>query len=223
MIKTEMKISVFFIQYEMCFYSQQKDPIPKVKKRFNAEVNNPKLFLQDDFINGFTHPNIPVILNNNPNLIETDYHWGLLPKWAKNLEFRKNTLNAKIETISEKPSFKNYINNRCLVIATAFYEWHWADEKGKIKQKYQINSTEEIFTFAGIYNHWTNPQTNEILKSYSILTTQANATMEYIHNHKKRMPVILRQKDELDWLNPKSNINDFAFPYEVNLIGFPVV
>jgi putative SOS response-associated peptidase YedK len=206
----------------MCFYSQQKDPIKKVKKRFNAEVNKPELFLQDNYINGFSHPNIPVILDKNPNLIETDYHWGLLPSWTNEIEFRKNTLNARIETISEKPSFKNYLDNRCLIIATAFYEWHWLDEKGKKKQKYQINSNDEIFTFAGIYNHWTNPATGEIIKTYAMLTTQANATMQYIHNHKKRMPIILQQKDELDWLNSKSNINDFAFPYEANLIGFPV-
>lgn len=206
----------------MCFYSQQKDPIPIVKKRFNAEVNKPELFLQSDYINGFSHPNIPVILDKNPNHIETDYHWGLLPSWTKEIEFRKNTLNAKIETITEKPSFKNYLDNRCLIIATAFYEWHWLDEKGKAKQKYQINSNTEIFTFAGIYNHWTNPETGEVIKTYTMLTTQANKTMQFIHNHKKRMPIILNQKDELDWLNPKSNINDFAFPYEANLIGFPV-
>ena len=55
-----------------------------------------------------------------------------------------------------------------------------------------------------------------------MLTTQANKTMQFIHNHKKRMPIILKQKDELDWLNPKSSINDFAFPYEANLVGFAV-
>lgn len=206
----------------MCFYMQQKDSIPKVQKRFKAEVIQPDFFLQENVINGFTHPNIPVILDKNPTIIETNYHWGLLPTWAKEIDFRKNTLNAKIETIHEKPSYKNSVHNRCLIIATAFYEWHWLDKKGKVKQKYQINSENEIFTFGGVYNTWTNPANGEILNTFTMVTTQANSTMQYIHNHKKRMPIVLQQKDEMAWLDAKNPIEDFAFPYESMLIGFVV-
>lgn len=206
----------------MCFYSQQKETILKVKKRFNANVLKPELFLQDENINGFSHPNIPIITNTNPTSIETEYTWGLMPSWAKETSFRKNTLNAKIETVTEKPSFKNSLDNRCLIIATAFYEWRWLDEKGKIKQKYQINGETEIITFAGIYNHWTNPENGEILKTYSMLTTEANTTMQFIHNHKKRMPIILKQEDEMKWLTDEIGLKDIAFPYESKLIAFPI-
>jgi putative SOS response-associated peptidase YedK len=75
----------------------------------------------------------------------------LIPAWAKDKTIQQYTLNAKIETLNEKPSFKNNIKNRCLVIADGYYEWQWLDPKGKNKQKYLITLTsEEPFAFAGI-------------------------------------------------------------------------
>ncbi len=206
----------------MCFYTQQKDTIPKLQKRFNAVVNQPQMFLQSDFINGFSHPNLPVIINTASSIIQTDFHWGLLPTWTNDITFRKNTLNAKIETVTEKPSFTNLLENRCLVIATAFYEWHWLDDKGKNKQKYIIHGEDELFTFAGIYNTWTNPLNGENINTFTILTTAANQTMEYIHNHKKRMPIILKKDDEQKWLQGNIPLSEIAFPYQSNLIGFEV-
>jgi putative SOS response-associated peptidase YedK len=132
-------------------------------------------------------------------------------------------LNARIETIDEKPSFKNAVNNRCLIIAIAYYEWRWIDPKGKLKEKYQINSQDtEIFTFAGLYSTWNDIQTGEALNRYTILTTEANETMKYVHNMKQRMPVMLKKADEMAWLDHSSSINDFAFPYQVNLIALKV-
>ncbi len=206
----------------MCFYMQQKDPIVKVQKRFNAVVDHPEMFLQADLINGFTYPNVAIILNKSPQIITTNYTWGLLPNWASAIDFRKNTLNARLETLNEKPSFQNIINNRCLIIATAFYEWRWNDEKGKSKQKFQINTNEALFTFAGLYSHWTNPITDEKHNTFTMVTTNANKTMEYIHNHKKRMPIILKKEDEINWLNSSIAIEDFGFPYQVEMVGFPV-
>jgi putative SOS response-associated peptidase YedK len=207
----------------MCYYTQQSAAIENVKRRFNANVDNEENYLQADFINGFSYPNIPIILDSTPNVITTDYTWGLLPTWAKDIEFRKNTLNARIETIDEKASFKNITHNRCLIIASAYYEWHWNDEKGKSKDKYQINSQDdEIFTFAGLYSTWRNPVSDEVKNTYTMVTTKANKTMQYIHNHKMRMPIMLRRNDELAWLDESVKIEDFAFPYEGNLIAFQV-
>lgn len=198
----------------------QKDSIPKVQKRFNAIVQKPELFLQSDEINGFSHPNVPVILDKSPQNIETTYSWGLLPHWAKDDSFRKNTLNARIETVFEKPTFKDVVNQRCIMIGTGFYEWHWLDDKGKSKQKYSIYGEEEIIAFAGLYSHWTNPQTGVRMSTVSMLTTKANATMDYIHNHKKRMPIILKKADELAWLSHELPFEAIAFPYQTNLIAF---
>lgn len=205
----------------MCFYTQQNAPAKNIKQRFDAEIDNEASFMQSDFINGFSYPNLPIILDSKPDIITTGYSWGLLPEWAKDIDFRKNTLNAKIETIAEKPSFKNITQNRCLIIATAFYEWHWNDEKGKSKVKYQINSqTDDIFTFAGLYGKWIDPITREEKSTYTMLTTQANEMMHYIHNHKQRMPIVLNKEDENAWLT-NAPIEQFAFPYESKLIGFP--
>jgi putative SOS response-associated peptidase YedK len=206
----------------MCYYTQQNASIEDLKRRFNAELDNEETYLQSDFINGFSHPNIPVILNSSPHLITTDYTWGLLPSWAKDIEFRKNTLNARIESIDEKASFKNITHNRCLIIASAYYEWHWNDEKGKSKEKYQINSQDdEIFTFAGLYSSWTDPVTDEIKNTYTMVTTKANKIMDFVHNHKHRMPIMLKKQDESAWLDQSMAITEFAFPYEGNLIALP--
>lgn len=207
----------------MCFFMGQNQPLKKVETRFKAKVDKPDDFLQSDYIVGFEFLNVPVITNENEEIIQTDYHWGLLPSWTKDIDFRKNTLNARIETINEKPSFRNIIKNRCLIISSGYYEWHWNDEKGKTKQKYFINSQDnEIFAFAGVYDKWVNANNGDVIKTFSIITTQANKTMEYIHNHKKRMPIILHQKDEQHWLNGSFNVDDLAYPkYDVSLIAMP--
>ncbi|MEC4048748.1 SOS response-associated peptidase [Flavobacterium sp. SUN046] len=201
----------------------QAQPLKKVEKRFKAKVQKPEDFLVSENINGFDFLNVPIILDSSPDIITTNYHWGLVPSWSKDIDFRKNTLNARIETISEKPSFKSLTHQRCLVIASSFFEWHWNDAKGKSKDKYQIFSGEdEIFAMAGLYTSWTNPSTGDLYNSFSIVTTAANKQMEYIHNHKKRMPIMLKKGDEMAWLDSKSNIDEFAFPYESSMVAFRV-
>ena len=138
---------------------------------------------------------------------------GLIPFWAKDDSIKQYTLNAKIETLNEKPAFKNSVKNRCLVIADGFYEWKWLDEKGRKKQKYLITLPDsDLFAFAGIWSEWQNKSTGEIINSYSIITTEANELMAEIHNSKKRMPVILTKKNEKDWLGGEE-INDFNPDY----------
>lgn len=208
----------------MCFFMAQNQPISKVENRFNAKVDKPDNFLQSDYIVGFEYLNVPIILDSKPEIINTNYHWGLVPSWSKDIDFRKNTLNARIETLEEKPSFKNVTQNRCLVIASSFFEWRWLDDKGKSKEKYQIYSSEsETFAFAGLYETWMNPMTGIAYNSFSIVTTQANEQMNYIHNHKGRMPVMLKKGDEKEWLNTNNKTQDFIFPtYNPNLIGFKI-
>jgi putative SOS response-associated peptidase YedK len=206
----------------MCFYFQQKDSVPKVEKRFKAIVRQPESFLQSDVINAFEHKCSPVILNTNPTEIVTNFQWGLIPHWANDVSIQYQTINARIETVNEKSSFSNITHHRCLVIATAFYEWRWLDEKGKSKQKYIIYGEEDLFAMAGLYSFWRNPVNGEPKNSFTILTTEANETMSFVHNHKKRMPVILKKEDELAWLDTHHKIEDFAFPYSVNVLAFPM-
>lgn len=203
---------------------QQKSNYNDVEDRFDAEVDNIDAYLQSEDINGFTHPNVPIILNDNPKVIHTDYTWGLVPEWANNLDFRKNTLIGRIESINEKPTFAEVTHNRCLVITSGFYEWRWLDEKGKQKEKYLIvNQENEIFAFAGLYSTWKSKENDEVLNSFCIMTTEANQTMEYIHNYKKRMPVILNKKDEANWLNGSLDFSDVTYPkYDPNLFAMQI-
>lgn len=191
----------------MCFHSKQSKTAQELQHRFKAKFENEKLFIPSIY-NGFQFPLTPVITNKKPETIQF-FQWGLIPFWAKDDNIKKNTLNAKLETIHEKPSFRNIVNNRCLVLADGFYEWQWLDEKGKQKQKYELTLPEnEAFGFAGLWSEWLNKTTGEIIKSYSILTTEANELMSKIHNTKKRMPIIVSINHEQNWLNGQELIMD---------------
>lgn len=206
----------------MCFFTQQIADVKKIKARFNAQIDVEDNLIQNDFINGFSYPNLPIITNEKPNLITTSFTWGLLPTWSKDLDFRKNTLNARIETIDEKPSFKNITSNRCLIIATGYYEWRWLDDKGKVKNKYEIhNQDNEIFCFAGLFTKGVNPDNGDAINTYTMVTTVANDVMQFVHNHKKRMPIMLNKQDENVWLDSSNPIHNFAYPYQSNLIALP--
>ena len=193
----------------MCFHSKQSKDAQTLEKRFKAKLKNKDFVVNSERYNGFTFPKTPVITNVNKQEIQL-FNWGLIPSWAKDDKLRANTLNARIETITELPSFKNNVKNRCLIIADGFFEWKWLDAKGKEKQQYLITlPNEEPFAFAGIYSEWTNKNTGEFLQTYSIVTTEANPFMAEIHNTKKRMPVILTPENENGWLNETNNIEDF--------------
>ncbi|MBX2985319.1 MAG: SOS response-associated peptidase [Bacteroidia bacterium] len=184
----------------MCFHSKQSKSAQELQNRFKAKFDNEALFTPSIY-NGFQFPKTPVITNKQPEKIHF-FNWGLIPFWAKDDSIKKNTLNARIETIHEKPAFRNSINNRCLILADGFYEWQWLDDKGKQKQKYELTLPDnELFAFAGLYSEWTDKSTGEIINTYTILTTEANELMSKIHNTKKRMPIIISKDSEQTWLN----------------------
>ncbi len=184
----------------MCYSTQLGKSQAQLSARFKADFVNPDWYEPARF-SAFTFPITPVITNVRPEHIQ-GLSWGLVPPWAKDLSIRKSTLNARIETLDQKPSFKLVLAQRCLVLADGFYEWKWLDPKGKSKQKYLLTLPgAEAFAFAGLWNAWTDKSTGEILHTYTIITTAANALMSEIHNTKKRMPVILSVDAEKDWLN----------------------
>lgn len=112
------------------------------------------------------------------------------------------------------------------MIVSAYFDWHWNDPAGKSKTKYEIHSTvDEIFYLAGIYNSWQE-KNGETWNTYSIVTTEANNQMKYIHNRKEaegdqRMPIIINRSEETAWLDAKNNPLDFSYPnYKPILLGF---
>lgn len=178
----------------MCYHYQLAKPIPDIEKQFQAEFLHPEIY-QPLIFNGFLHQKAPVIPHSQPDKIDF-FSWGLIPHWAKDSTIQKNTLNARIETIAEKPSFKYVLKNRCLILADAFFEWQWLDPQGKKKQKFKLTLPDESpFAFAGLWSHWQE------INTFTILTGEADELMSEIHNSKKRMPLILATGTEKNWLN----------------------
>lgn len=205
----------------MCYHTKLTADRPAIEIEFQAGFYKPELYGPQEDINGFSFALNPIVLDEDRAHIVMA-NWGLIPFWAKNDAIKKSTLNARIETATEKPAFRNVVKNRCLIIADAFYEWQWLDSKGKEKQKYIIKPTaQEIFGFAGFYSLWKNPDSGEEITSYTIATTDANELMAKIHNNKKRMPIILKSEDRKAWLNG-SDLKNFEFPYDVSLEAVPV-
>jgi len=184
----------------MCFHSAIKKEPKAIETHFGATFEHPEDYVPQDAINGFNYPETPVITNVKNDIIQ-QYHWGLIPSWSKDFSIRQYTLNARIETLDEKPSFRDCVQNRCLILADGFYEWQWLDKKGKSKQKYKIHlPNDKLYAYAGIYSEWKDSTTNEVFKSYSMITTEAQGIMREIHNSKMRMPIILPQDREQEWL-----------------------
>jgi putative SOS response-associated peptidase YedK len=148
--------------------------------------------------------------------------WGLVPSWSKDPNIGNRMINARVETVTMKPSFKHILKtNRCLVPCSGFYEWKIIDKR---KVPYYIGlKNGKIFCLAGIYDIWKDSDRND-LKTFTIITTQPNNTLKPIHN---RMPVILHQEFEDQWLNTKiqdpGSIMRLLRPYpDDNMISYVV-
>ncbi len=161
--------------------------------------------------NGFSILRMPVITQQKPGNVQL-FHWGLIPHWIKT---RAQALNARSETIFEKPSFRSYIDSsRCLVIADGFFEW--MEYKKKKYPHFIFLWDEQLFCFGGICCSWTDTDTGEHLNTFSILTTDPNPMMARIHNIKQRMPVIIHPHLYSKWLSPellKEDVRTFFDPY----------
>jgi putative SOS response-associated peptidase YedK len=143
--------------------------------------------------------------------------WGLVPHWAKDEAIANKLINARSETVTEKPSFRDsFKKRRCLIIADGFYEWQGS---GMTKKPFFICMKDDApFGMAGLYDIWTNP-TGEKVTTCTIITTQANEIMKPIHH---RMPVILDPKDYDAWLDVEktadSNLQAILRPYDSELL-----
>ncbi|MCP2501329.1 MAG: SOS response-associated peptidase [Deltaproteobacteria bacterium] len=139
--------------------------------------------------------------------------WGLIPSWSKDPAIGNRLINARAETVREKPSFRNaFRRHRCLIPTNGFYEWQ-RQERGK--QPYFVRMRDErIFAFAGLWDRWESPD-DGIIETCAILTTAANAVLAPIHD---RMPVILPQAEYARWLDPALKDPDSLSPL---LVPFP--
>ena len=140
---------------------------------------------------------VPIVLTQDEERAIQIFQWGLIPSWVKDLRAAKPLINARVETLAEKASFKkSLVSRRCIVPADGFYEWR---KMGTQKQPMFIHGKEnQILGFAGIWDEWKNDE-GVPLRTFSIITTDANKTMAPIHD---RMPVILAPDAEALWLDP---------------------
>ena len=183
--------------------------------RFNVRITED---LQPRY-NAAPTQNLPVILNDEPGTIKM-CRWGLIPYWAKDQKIGNRLINARAETLLEKPSFRNpFKKNRCLVLADGFYEW---EKTADAKKPYRITmKNNEPFALAGIWDLWTTPE-GEDIRSFSIITTEPNELMKDLHN---RMPAILKKENEKRWLQgiDSSEAQKMLEPYPGNdLTAYPV-
>ncbi|HEY1062906.1 MAG TPA: SOS response-associated peptidase [Daejeonella sp.] len=203
----------------MCYNSEQKQTVQQMERSFRRSVREPEKYREQYHSNGFSHKDFAVIANINGDDAIHLLSWGIVPFWVKTLADAKklsnNTLNARSETIFDLPSFKTSISTkRCVIPLTAFFE---SRDFNGVKYPYRIYPrNSDYFLVGGIYSSWKDKETNETLKTFSIITTPPNDMMSQIHNLKQRMPLILKPGDIDTWIDPtlpKQNIIDLMQPY----------
>jgi len=169
-----------------------EDDAPLVEARYNVAPSN----------------FVPAIRNDKAGVRKLSLlHWGLVPSWARDRKIGYRMINARSETVPEKPSFRNaFRRRRCLVPASGFYEWK---KEGDRKIPYFISMKDtEGFAFAGLWERWREHDDAEPLDSLTICTTAANDFMKPLH---ERMPVILKPGDYDAWLDRNNSGDEVTY------------
>jgi putative SOS response-associated peptidase YedK len=170
-------------------------------------------------------PSQPVLaIPNDGKKVADFFIWGLIPSWAKDPGIGNRMINARAETLREKPAFRGIFKyKRCLILADGFYEWKvQPGTKTKVPYFIHLNSRQP-FAFAGLWDEW-NSTDGSLIRSCTIITTAPNSFMSKIHN---RMPVILSRDDHTQWLEPAARPPDSLQPLlgaypELEMSAYPV-
>lgn len=186
-------------------------------------------------ISGFAHPHLLVFTNDEPYTPQV-MQWGLIPSWAKDISvagtIMNQTLNARAETMFEKPSFKqSALKKRCLVYLDAFYEHHHFNKK--VYPFHIAMKDGSPMVMAGLWDEWLDKETGEMIRTVSIVTTKAIGIMEKIHNNPKltegRVPVILLKSNQNEWLkkihgeHDITSLMNLCHPISDDLLSFYTV
>jgi putative SOS response-associated peptidase YedK len=208
--------------YDIAYLTRK---IEYYEKRFGASYGDVP-FTPMYHSNGFDHMDLPVITNEATDLIQL-FSWGLIPEWVKDKEkaikIQNATLNARDDTLFQKPSFKKAATlRRCLVLIDGFYDHHWKD-----KQSYPFyiqKKDGDSMALGGIWETW---KYGDVFRNtVSIITTEPNQRMAWIHNRPKasegpRMPFILSKYNETAWLDATispQDVSDMIGPYPEELL-----
>jgi putative SOS response-associated peptidase YedK len=141
---------------------------------------------------------MPVVPNDGQRMLDA-FRWGLIPSWAKDASIGNKLINARCETVAEKPSFRSALKRkRCLVLVDGYYEWK---QSTKPKTPFFFHRKDrKPLALAGLWEEWTSPETGEVVRSCCLITTGPNALVAPIHD---RMPVILSPDGQEQWLRPE--------------------
>jgi putative SOS response-associated peptidase YedK len=186
----------------MCYSISLYSDIRALIRRFGVRAAEGVVFEPSYYVSAFACPEVPVIANHEPDLIHL-FRWGLVPRWVRDRnkakDIRVKTLNARLETLRRRASFKrSYRDRRCLVLVDGFFEFR---EVGGKKYPYFVHlKSGEPFALAGLWEAWRNPEDGREERTFTVVTVPANPLLSRIHNTKKRMPLILGREMEREWL-----------------------
>ncbi len=194
----------------MCFSVNVNLIKDELENRYGVSFPDYDKYHPSYYYHAFSLPDIPAICSDSPTKAKL-LKWGLIPSWTRSMqdaeEIRYKTFNARGETVNSKPSFsKAFKSKRCIIPIKGFFEWqHLATRK---IPWYICHAEYDIFSIAGVYDHWVESSTGEVFDTFSIITTEANDLMAIIHNSKKRMPVILDKEGERRWIDISTSPED---------------
>lgn len=202
----------------MCGRFTSKAKPEQIEKEFKVGKLNPKLF--EARFNIAPTQIINAILETGGERIVSGLKWGLIPAWAKDDSIGSKMINARAETLAEKPSFKNaFRSRRCIIPASGFYEWS-KTSKGAKQPFYFYLKDKDVFGFAGLWEEWLDKESGELIETCTIITTEANKVLEPVHD---RMPVILKPKDYDQWLDEKETdterLQNLLVPYPASVMA----
>ena len=174
--------------------------IDSLQHSLNIDVIDSNIINHQASYNISPTQNAPVVFEENNKRILKNMRWGLIPSWAKDNSFASKLINARSETIADKPSFKNLITtNRCVVLANGYYEWVNVDNK---KHPYFIYSEENtMISMAGLWTEWRD------VVSFTIITKQSDISISHLHH---RMPLILQEEKIDSYLDKRNTFDDFV-------------
>jgi putative SOS response-associated peptidase YedK len=166
-----------------------------IAQKFGVEATSQAMHTTPRYNIAPTQPVAVVMRNGTVHLDEL--RWGLIPSWAKDESIGAKMINARAETLAEKPSFRGLLRSkRCMILADGFYEWR--QENGRKVPMYITMADHQPFAFAGLWDSWKSPS-GEPLRTCTIITTEPNELLATIHN---RMPAILLPEAYESWLDP---------------------
>ena len=174
--------------------------IDSLQHSLNIDVIDSNIINHQASYNISPTQNAPVVFEENNKRILKNMRWGLIPSWAKDNSFASKLINARSETIADKPSFKNLITtNRCVVLANGYYEWVNVDNK---KHPYFIYSEENtMISMAGLWTEWKG------VISFTIITKKSDLSISHLHH---RMPLILQEEKIDSYLDKRNTFDDFV-------------